>query len=133
MRNLKLFMLMLPLSFSLVASTTTTTTTPANNDIARGGGGGGGHGGDFGGHAGGFGGRNTDFDRNDRNANFDNYRGFERDANAGYYYGGYGGYGGGYGGYGGGYNNSGNYNINPNDDMNQIYQNNLNNMERTGQ
>lgn len=96
--------------------------------IARGGGGG--RGGDFGGHAGSFDAGRANFDRNDRNANFGNSHNYSRDQYnpGGYYYGGYGGYG---GGYNNGYLAPGSA-VAPNDDMNQIYQNNLNNMERTG-
>ncbi|HRD55205.1 MAG TPA: hypothetical protein PLC42_02300 [Parachlamydiaceae bacterium] len=92
--------------------------------IARGGGGA--RGGDFGGHAGGFDAGRAGLDRN---ANFENYHDYRRDEglyNQGGYYGGYGGY------YNGGYLAPDSATA-PNDDMNQIYQNNLNNMERTGQ
>lgn len=129
MKSLKYILFLLPLSLSL--SLMATNQDSQNEEIARGGGFGGGRAGDFGGAGRG------DFNRN---ANFDNYRDFNRNgdlggyggyaapaggyvAPGGYYYGGYGTYP---------YGNPG-PSMAPNDDMNQIYQNNLNNMERTGQ
>jgi hypothetical protein len=102
----KFFILALPLSFSLLSAAEYAET----EEIA----------------ARGFeGGRDT------LNRNFDDYRNYKQDEawNAGYY-GGYGGYGGGYGIYGPTLLPSSA--IAPNDDIDQIYQNNLNNMERTG-
>ncbi len=115
---LKSFIFIVPLSFVLLSHTSTTS----DNNIARGGGGGG-HGGT------GFSGHGIDAGR----GGFDH--GADRNWNNNYN---------GYGGYGGGVYHNGGYNgygpvllpdstQDPNDDMNQMYQQNLRNMEKTGE